>query len=308
MAVKCYFCQKKLKNHNKKLVYLSVIIAMICWSMSFIWYKQAYLNFGPFATVFLRLLISASILMCVAWFTGRLRIKREHYKLFFVAALFEPFLYFIGESIGMLSVSPVVAAVIVATIPVFTPIVSSIMYNERLNKANRVGIVVSFVGVLFVIVRKGAALDASFPGVMLMFLAVLSAIAYALALRKLTPYYDSLTIVAIQNTIGMVLFLPLFILFDSKTAIANLSVNTLIPIFYLAIFASSIAFILFAYGVAKLGISKANAFTNLIPVITSLFSYFFLKETFSSLKIAGIILVVSGLFLTQLKFGKKTIG
>ena len=180
-------------------MYLSIIIAMICWSMSFIWYKQAYAYFGPFATVFLRLLISASILMSIAWFTGRLKIKREHYKLFLIAALFEPFLYFIGESIGMLSVSPVVAAVIVATIPVFAPIVSSIMYNERLNKANRIGIIVSFVGVLFVIVHKGAALDASFQGVMLMFLAVLSAIAYALALRKLTPHYDSLTIVAYKT-------------------------------------------------------------------------------------------------------------
>jgi drug/metabolite transporter (DMT)-like permease len=297
---------KKLKNHNKKLVYLSIIIAMICWSMSFIWYKQAYLNFGPFATVFLRLLISASILMSVAWLTGRLKIKREHYKLFLIAALFEPFLYFIGESIGMLSVSPVVASVIVATIPVFTPVVSSILYSERLNKANRIGIIVSFVGVLLVIVRKGAAIDASFQGIMLMFLAVLSAIAYALALRKLTPHYDSLTIVAIQNTIGMVLFLPLFIVFDSRTAIENLSFSALIPVIYLAIFASSIAFILFAYGVAKLGISKANAFTNLIPVITSLFSYFFLKEIFSSLKIAGIILVVGGLFLTQLKFTQKS--
>ena len=51
----------------------------------------------------------------------------------------------------------------------------------------------------------------------------------------------------------------------------------MVPLLNLAIFASSLAFILFAYGVNVIGVSKANTFTNLIPVITSIFSYFMLE-------------------------------
>jgi drug/metabolite transporter (DMT)-like permease len=44
---------------------------------------------------------------------------------------------------------------------------------------------------------------------------------------------------------------------------------------------------------------KANVFTNLIPVFTGLFSFFILGETFTPLKIIGILLVMSGVVLSQ---------
>ena len=77
-------------------VYPGIFVSMIFWSLSFIWYKDAYINFGPMATVFLRLLISAVILILISYLSGKLKIKREHFKLFLLAAFFEPFLYFMG--------------------------------------------------------------------------------------------------------------------------------------------------------------------------------------------------------------------
>lgn len=278
---------------------------MICWSLSFIWYKDAYRFFGPITTVFLRLLISGSLLIALAFFTGRLKIEKQHYKLFFFAALFEPFLYFLGESYGMQLVSSVTASVIVATIPVFTPLISSILFNEKLLKINIAGIIISFLGVGLVITNKSFTLDASIVGVLLMFVAVAAAVGYAMALRKLTPHYDAITIVAVQNIIGLVLFTPLFFALEFDNFWAAFSIKAMVPVINLAIFASSLAFILFAYGVSKLGVSKANAFTNLIPVITSVFSYFFLDEHFTMLKITGICVVVGGLFLSQLTISKK---
>jgi drug/metabolite transporter (DMT)-like permease len=41
-------------------------------------------------------------------------------------------------------------------------------------------------------------------------------------------------------------------------------------------------------------------FTNLIPVFTSIFAYYLLKEQFTFIKVLGIIVVVGGLFLSQL--------
>ncbi|MFO7810111.1 MAG: EamA family transporter, partial [Candidatus Delongbacteria bacterium] len=56
-------------------------------------------------------------------------------------------------------------------------------------------------------------------------------------------------------------------------------------------------------------ISKTNVFTNLIPVFTAVISYFYIKEVFDMQKIAGIILVICGIALSQLKglFRKKSI-
>ena len=45
----------------------------------------------------------------------------------------------------------------------------------------------------------------------------------------------------------------------------------------------------------------ANVYTNLIPVFTAIFSYFIINEELTIQKIIGIVLVVGGLVLSQLK-------
>ena len=53
--------------------------------------------------------------------------------LFLLMALFEPFIYFLGESYGLLYVSSTVAAVIVATIPLISPLFAWYFFREKLN-------------------------------------------------------------------------------------------------------------------------------------------------------------------------------
>jgi len=98
-----------------------------------------------------------------------------------------------------------------------------------------------------------------------MFVAVFSAVGYAIALRRLTPLYDSITIIAIQNLIGMLLFLPLLLIFENPwVSPLQITFNSLRPVLYLAIFASSLAFILYAFAVSKIGIGRTSVFINLI--------------------------------------------
>ncbi|HOK52241.1 MAG TPA: DMT family transporter [Bacteroidales bacterium] len=281
-------------------VYASILISMICWSLSFIWYKGAYMHYGPITTIFLRLLISSVILLLFTFIVIRPSIQRRHLKLFFAAALFEPFLYFIGESYGLKWVSPVTASVIVATIPLFTPLAGKILYDETLSKKNLAGMFISFLGVCLVVISGDFQIKAQILGVLLMFLAVFSAVGYAIALRRLTPLYDSITIIAIQNLLGMLLFLPLLFMFENP--LVNpipVTLDSLRPVLYLAIFASSIAFILYAFAVSKIGIGKTSVFINLIPILTSVFAYLVLNESFTTHKIIGVLIVVAGLLFTQ---------
>jgi drug/metabolite transporter (DMT)-like permease len=290
----------KLETKKLLLVYIGLFFSMVFWSLSFIWYKDAYIFFGPMTTVFLRLLFSGFILIIIAWSAGKLKIKKNHIKLFLIAAFFEPFLYFMGESFGMKLISSATASVIIATIPVLTPIITSFFYDEKLTALNISGIIISFMGVAMVILKKDLHIEASPIGVLLMFLAVFAAIGYAIALKKLTPYYEPLTIVAMQNIIGAFLFAPLFFIVDWHTFSTGFPLRALIPILNLSVFASSIAFILYAYSVRTIGVNKANMFTNLIPVLTSIFAYYLLNEHFNFIKILGIFIVVGGLFLSQL--------
>lgn len=284
-------------------VYMGVVVGMVFWSLSFIWYKEVYLYLSPFTTILFRLTISGCILFLVSLLSGQLqKIKKSDLRLFLLLALSEPFLYFIGESLGIQYVTPTVAAVMVSLIPLFVPVFAYFILKEQIIKKNIVGIFISFAGVLLVILNKEFQLTASPKGIMLMSVAVVAAIIYSIVLRKLAKDYNPITLISWQNSIGAILFLPLVLIFERhELATVDFSSRMWIPLLNLSVFASSIAFILYTYGVQTLGAFRANIFTNTIPVFTAIFSFYMLHENLLLQNVVGIIMVVAGLVLSQLK-------
>ncbi len=288
--------------HRKPwFVHFYALGAMIFWGISYIWSKIVFEYYEPATTVFLRLIISSVFLLMLMRFTGRSqKIEPADYKLFFLTALFSPFLYFVGESFGLHRVSPTISSVIVSTIPLFMPIAAYFVLNERLKVVNIIGLIISFGGVMVMVVDRHFSLTASPTGLLFLFLAVGSAIVYGLLLKKLTGRYNPVTIITYQNMIGILYFLPLVFLLDGNR------IFNVVPDFRLAgsllllgVFASSLAFVFFVKAIKQIGIAKANIYTYLIPVFTAFFSLLILHEKITADKIAGIILVFFGLLLSQ---------
>lgn len=287
-------------------VYLSAILAMVFWALSFIWYKEVLMLYKPVSLVLMRLIISSVLLLTVTASLGRLdRIERKDIKSFVFLSFLSPFLYFLGESYGVSYMSSTLAAVIIATIPLFSPIGAYYYLKERISMMNFVGIVVSVVGVALVVFHQGFNITNVHPiGLGFMLLAVVSALGYSIIIKRLADRYNVFSIVAYQNLIGIFFFLPLFFFLDFKQFISVTPTwDVIVPLLNLGVFASTFAFIFFTYAIKNLGISKANIFTNAIPVLTAIFAYFILKEQITPLKMAGILVVVLGLFLSQIRKG-----
>ncbi len=282
-------------------VYFYALTAMLFWGMSFIWSSVLLKYYEPVTIIFIRLIISSVLLFAFIRVAGaRERIDRGDYLLIFLSALFNPFLYFLGENYGLKFSTPTIAAVIIATIPVFSPLVAYLSFREKLTPINFVGIAVSFAGVVMILVNRSFELAADPRGVLFLFAAVFAALLYSVTLRKLTGKYSAVLIVAVQNLIGVFLFLPLFLVFEYKSTMAvPLNGEIISSMLLLAVFASSLSFVFFAHSVKLLGISKTNIFSNLIPVFTALFSYFLLSESFSLHKIIGVLIVIGGVYLSE---------
>lgn len=292
---------------NSIRTYGGIILAMVFWALSFIWFKQANVTFRPVTIVLFRLIISIVFLTAYLIVKKKfVRIRKEDRKLFIMLAVFEPFLYFIGESFGLTYVSATAGSVIISTIPVLATIGAWILFRERLRVINYAGIVLSFIGVLVFLLNGRGGLSFNPRGLALLGLAVLSAVGYNLILSRLVNHYAPVFIVNFQNTIGVLLFLPLFLITDFKTLSGSpITLITLLPVIELAIFASCGAFILFAFSVRKIGITRANVFTNFIPLFTAVFSFFILKEKLTAQNIAGMVIVVAGLLMSQMNGRKK---
>jgi drug/metabolite transporter (DMT)-like permease len=282
---------------------------MIFWSFSFIWFKIANEFFKPITIVFIRLLIATTLLTAYLIITKKfMKIRKEDRRLFVMLAMFEPFFYFLGESFGLTYVSSTVGSVVISTIPVFATIGAWIFFRERLKVINYIGIILSFSGILVFILNKDGSLSFNIKGLALLCFAVFSAVGYNLTLSRLVGYYSPVYIVNVQNVLGTLFFLPLFLIFDFRTFISiPFSFESFKPIIELSVFASCGAFILFAYSVKNMGITKANVFSNCIPIFTALFSFLLMGERLTIQNITGIIIVISGLFLSQIHLNKKSI-
>ena len=278
---------------------------MVFWSFSFIWTRVAIHSFHPMTLITLRLVIASVLLFIVAKSSGKLqKLRREDFKWFILLAFFEPFLYYVGETYGLTTVESTLAAVIISTIPLFAPVLAFVILRERIGWATIIGILVSLIGVFFVIYEPGGGFKANPWGVALMFMAVFSAICYATVLRKIPSHYNNMNVIFYQSLLGLIFFIPTFFLTDYPT-IQSLKVTneSLFALLMLSVFASVIAFVLFAGAVRKVGVTRTNVFVNLIPVFTAILSWMILDEIITISKWVGIAVVVVGLFVSQ--WGKR---
>jgi drug/metabolite transporter (DMT)-like permease len=295
-------------QEKKWLVYLALILAMIFWAFSFVWVKEVYLVYGPLTTVLFRLVIASVLLLAFAFLSGKIvKIERKDYGTFVLLSFFEPFLYFMGESYGLMYVSSTVGAIIVATIPLFSPIAASRFHGEKLSPRTFIGILLSFFGVSIVVLDNSFNLTASPLGIALEFLAVLSAIGYIVVLKKLAVKYNPTSIITYQNILGIIYFLPLWLAFEYRDfTTVPFDFPAFAGILKLSVFASCIAFIFYAHSVKRLGINSVNIFINIIPVFTAIFAWYILDEPLTLRKFIGIAVVITGLLLAQVKLKKRT--
>jgi len=286
---------------DKVWVYTAATLAALFWGFSFVWFKQAFLVYKPITIVFLRLVIASVLLNIYIKVAGKKqKIDKKDYKLFLLLAFFEPFCYFLGESFGLTFVSATVGAIIISTIPLFTPFFTFFLIKEKITIYGIVGLLISFIGVLLIVIKDYSG-TSTIKGVILMFIAVFSAICYGITVKKLTERYSGFTIVKWQNIFGLIYFIPVFLIFESSHFITvKPTLNAIIVIFKLAIFPSTLSYILIAYVIKKIGLINANLFANLIPVFTAIIAYVVLKESLEFQKIIGISIVVGGLFISQI--------
>jgi drug/metabolite transporter (DMT)-like permease len=296
-------------SHSSLLTtYTLAFLAMLFWGMSFVWIKIVFKYYDPITTIFIRLLVSSALLVLFAWLMKIPIIpKRKDFKAFLFLAFLEPFIYYIGESYGVDIVSPSVAAIMIATIPIITPIFAYFKLKERLSLMNFIGIIVSFMGILLMILKKDLSLEYSLEGILLLLLAVFSGAYYTIQLKPLSSSYSPITIIINMNIIGAIYFLPFFLYYEYSSFIKVVPNAELITaLAELIIFSSIMALVFFVKVVERIGPSKTAAFTNFIPVVTVIAAWFLLPDEVITIKmLIGIFVVTVGVFVAQIKFRKS---
>jgi drug/metabolite transporter (DMT)-like permease len=284
-------------------IYGGILLAIVFWGMSFVWVDQVLdSGFPSFSLLTARLAISAVVLSCVSLGIGKLqRPELADLKWIVLMALFEPFLYFIGETRGIQLTTPTTASVIISTIPLFAMLLGFLLYKEKMSKLNVFGAVAAVVGVLLSVSEEGMSIKINALGVLMLFFAVLSTIGYSLVVKKLTSKYNVFTVVVFQNVLGALLFFPFAFSEHDILHQFVFSFENIYPLLLLALFPSTLSFIFYVNSIHHIGVVRANMFTTLMPVVTLLFSSALGRELLTPRNGAGVLIVIVGLLLSQVK-------
>lgn len=275
-----------------------LVITTFFWGLSFISTK-VLLNELPPSTIALFRQFIALIPLTIAMMVTKsfVKITKKDFFIFTFSGLFGIVLYFVFENTGIKYTTASNASIIVAAVPVFTLISEILIFKMKPNAKVVACIILSILGVYLVISVNGK-LDFSSQtlyGNLLVIASMISWVIYTIVNKKLENSHPPLVMVFYQTLSACFLFIP-FVLGDVRKWHVP-STSALFHLIYLGVLCSAVAYILYINASQKLGPAIASTFLNLIPVVSVIAGYLFLDETLTVNQFAGMIIIISSLFV-----------
>lgn len=282
---------------NKKALYadLSLLLVAIIWGSGFIVTKNALDHITPYYMLGFRFIIASAVLGIISF----KKLRKATIKDFKAGAIVGLFLFggFATQTIGMKYTTVGNSAFITASNVVMVPFFYFLLTKRRLDKFEIFGAVLCFIGIGILSLDKN--LTISFGD----FLILLCAIFFALHIVSVGYFageIDPYVIATVQLFVVAVLSMIFAFCFEPKvTAIRS---DMIIPILYLAIFSSMLAFLI--QNVAQVHTSSTHAaiILSLESVFGSTFSIIFLKEALTFKFIVGCLAILISVLASETKF------
>ena len=290
---------------KKFLPYISGLLFSTIFGFSFMFTKEALEVISPFQLMGYRFL-TAGLLVNVLWLIGILKVdvKFSKIKYLLIVTIAQPVLYFIFETTGMNFTTSSEAGLLVSLIPVVVTILAIFFLNETPSRKQSIFIASSVIGVIFITIMKGTTeVSGNFLGMALIGGAVLMAGVHNILSRKLSVDFKPEVITYFMMTVGALVFNTI-LLSTSTTNFANYfepltNLNVLIPVIYLGVLSSVLAFFFVNYTLSKLPASQSAVFANFATVVSILAGVFIRNEPFYWFQIVGGILIIVGVWGTN---------
>ncbi|QSZ28233.1 DMT family transporter [Aceticella autotrophica] len=260
----------------------------------------------PMELIAYRFLIAATLLTLL-WFFKLIKLNykgKNMWPLFFLS-LSEPVIYFVFETYGVKYTSSSLSGLMISLIPVAVTILAVIFLNERPSLYQLLFIILSVIGVVFIILMTGIdRKNISIIGFIYLLGAVLSAAIYTILARRYSLDFSSIEITFVMMWFGAVFFN----LFDLKRIINKnfyayftnlLDYRVFIPVLYLGILSSVVAYILNNFILSKLPVSQASVFANLTTIISIIAGVVIRHETFYWYHVIGSVMILVGIWGTN---------
>ena len=293
-----------MEKQSLTKTYIILLLVPLFWGGAFGTTKHILSELSPLTTSALRFLI-AGLLMFI-WNSWRgelawLPIKQNFLSLLALGATgVLSYNYFFAT--GLQYTSAITAALIIVINPVFTTCIASFFMGEAWNWRTLVGVVISLLGVSLVVSKGDLSVLTQMSigvGEVYLFGAVASWVAYTLIVKKVTRTIGTGLVTTVSTMMGAVMLLIVSAIQENQwSTVLHVSNQIILEILYLAVCATVVAFLLFNWGIQRIGATKASAYINLMPINALWIAVFLYGEKISVYHLLGMSLTLAGVFIT----------
>ncbi len=285
--------------HNRKLVFISLITTIILWGSSFPSIKVALLYYSPGQVATLRFLFASFSILLLSY-KSQFRVPRlREVPLFLFLSLIGVFGYHLLLNYGESLTNAGTAGFMVNIAPIFSLLLCSFFFKEKLTFIKIIGTGISLFGVWLIIKSNGMNFIIN-TGIIYLILAALAWSLFFIIQKILLQKYSSIETTCYGIWTATLMF---FILNDPiviiQHSIEEGHISAFIACAYLGIFSTSIAYWLWAYTLKNMDVSTVSIYTYCVPFISAILAYYFINERYSDLFLLGGIFVILGMIVAN---------
>ncbi|WP_242837268.1 DMT family transporter [Alkaliphilus transvaalensis] len=294
-----------------------MILSAVFWAGAFIGGKLAVEEFPPFALTFLRFFFASILIffVMVKYEKKDWRLKKEDYPTMVFLGLVGMVGYHILFFIALKHTTAVNASMIAAINPLVTTLLAVVFLKEGLTISKVVGILIALMGVVLTISRGdlSALLNFTFnKGDLIMLAAVSCWAIYSIVSRRVMMKYSPLILTTYSFVLCTLFTLPFALWENPAVYLKNTTALGWGGVLYMAIFPSTIGYLVQQTSIKEIGPTRTAIFINLVPVFSMILSVLILKEKVTVSTLLSVLLIIGGVYLTtrkkQMEKGINTVG
>ena len=289
--------------------YIFLILAVLFWSGNFITGRYISSSIEPMQLSFYRWFFVLILLLPYILINYKNLIrgfKKDSLLLIVFGAFgiagFNTFLYY-----GLQTTTATNALLINSSTPIFIILISSIIFRTLITKVQFFGVIVSTIGVLYLILKGDInhILELKFtPGDLWIVAAAVDWALYSVLLKFKPKDLSSFEFLTITTIIGVIILYVAFISQGFTLEFSFLQNNDILySLIYIVIFPSILSFYFWNMATIEIGANKAGQSAHLMPIFGAFLAYIFLDEVLQFYHMVGMILIALGIYLTM--FFKK---
>ena len=294
-------------NKGTRVGVLAAVATEVLYGCSFAFTKNVTGTIDPFTLLGWRF-VTALVVMLVLMALRVIRVKVTRSTLgpLLILAVFQPLVYYVGETFGVMRTTASESGLVIAAIPVAIVVTTAILLRTRPSRWQVGGIAVTLVGVIVTVVAGGLSADFDPLGYVMLFTAVVSYALYAAFAERYARAASDVDKTFVMVVAGALVFGTIAVAQHASrhtlAVLAGLPFTRpafALAVAYLALGSTIGAFFLQNLAIGRLGSTRYSTYVGVSTVATLTTGGIVLHEMLSPAQLAGGVVILAGVYLAN---------